>query len=128
MADVNIRDLIIFHRKQKTLATLTAVQSPGRFGAFNLKGNQHKILAFREKPKDDGAWINGGFFALEPGVMDYIGDDSTVWEHESMEKMACDGMLSAYRHYGFWQPMDTLRDKNLLEELWQTGKAPWKTW
>ena len=128
VTNANIRDLIDFHRDKKTLATLTAVQQPGRFGAFNLEHNQDKISTFKEKPKGDGAWINGGFFVLEPGVMDYIADDSTVWEREPLEKLSHDGMLSAYRHYGFWQPMDTLRDKNVLEELWQSGKAPWKVW
>jgi len=128
VTDVNIRELVDFHQDQKTLATLTAVQQPGRFGAFNLKQNQHKISTFSEKPKGDGAWINGGFFVLEPGVLDYIEGDSTVWEREPLEKLAKDEMLSAYRHNGFWQPMDTLRDKNVLEELWQSGKAPWKVW
>ncbi len=128
VTDLNIKELIDFHRDQKALATLTAVQPPGRFGAFNLDRNQHKISTFKEKPQGDSAWINGGFFVLEPGVMDYIEGDSIVWEREPMEKLAHDGMLSAYRHYGFWQPMDTLRDKNVLEELWQGGKAPWKVW
>lgn len=128
VTDLNINELIDFHRDQKTLATLTAVQPPGRFGAFNLERNQQKISSFREKPQGDSAWINGGFFVLEPGVMDYIAGDSTVWEREPMEKLARDGMLSAYRHHGFWQNMDTLRDKNVLEELWQSGKAPWKLW
>ena len=128
VTDLNIKELIDFHREQKTMATLTAVQPPGRFGAFNLDRNQHKISTFKEKPQGDSAWINGGFFVLEPGVMDYIGGDSIVWEREPMEKLARDGMLSAYRHYGCWQPMDTLRDKNVLEELWQSGKAPWKVW
>jgi glucose-1-phosphate cytidylyltransferase len=128
LTNVNIRDLINFHRNQKTLATLTAVQSPGRFGAFRLDRNQHKISNFQEKPKGDGAWINGGFFVLESKVIEYIKDDSTVWEREPLENLARDGMLSAYRHNDFWQPMDTLRDKNVLEELWQSGKAPWKIW
>jgi glucose-1-phosphate cytidylyltransferase len=128
VTDLNIRDLIDFHRNQKTLATLTAVQPPGRFGAFNLESSQHKISTFKEKPQGDGAWINGGFFVLEPGVMDYITHDSTVWEQEPMEQLAHNGMLSAYRHRGFWHPMDTLRDKNHLEGLWKTGKAPWKVW
>ena len=108
--------------------TLTAVQPPGRFGAFSMDSDQDKILTFREKPQGDGAWINGGFFVLEPGVIDYIEGDSTIWEREPMENLARDGMLSAYRHHGYWQNMDTLRDKNLLEELWQSGKAPWKIW
>jgi glucose-1-phosphate cytidylyltransferase len=128
VTDVNIKDLINFHRDQKALSTLTAVQSPGRFGAFKLKQNQHKISAFKEKPKGDGAWINGGFFIVEPSVIDYIKDDSTVWEREPMEKLAYDGELAAYRHQGFWHPMDTLRDKNVLEDLWNNGNAPWKVW
>lgn len=125
---VDIKRLIQFHREQKTLATLTAVQPPGRFGTFSLAQGQAKISGFREKPRDDGAWINGGFFVLEPSVMDYITGDSTVWEREPLQKLAQDEMLSAYRHYGFWHPMDTLRDKNVLEELWQSGEAPWKVW
>jgi len=128
VTDLNIKDLIGFHRDQKTLATLTAVQSPGRFGAFRLDKNQQKISAFKEKPKGDGAWINGGFFVLEPGVMDYIDGDSAVWEREPMENLAQDGMLSAYKHNGYWQNMDTLRDKNVLEDLWKSGKPPWKIW
>jgi len=128
VGNVDIKRLIHFHREQKTLATLTAVQPPGRFGTFTLSQGQTKITHFREKPQGDGAWINGGFFVLEPAVMDYITGDSTVWEREPMEKLAQDGMLSAYRHYGFWHPMDTLRDKRVLEELWQSGEAPWKVW
>jgi glucose-1-phosphate cytidylyltransferase len=128
VSDIDIGKLVDFHRNQKTLATLTAVQPPGRFGAFNLDFHQQKILTFQEKPHGDGAWINGGFFVLEPGIMPYIDGDSTVWEREPLENLARDGMLSAYRHKGFWQPMDTLRDKNLLEELWESGKAPWKVW
>ena len=128
LIDVNIKDLINFHRDQKTLATLTAVQSPGRFGAFRLDRNQQKISAFQEKPKGNGAWINGGFFVLEPDAMDYIAGDATVWEREPMENLAKDGQLAAYRHHGFWQPMDSLRDKMVLEELWQSGKPPWKKW
>jgi len=128
VTNVNIRNLVDFHLDQKALATLTAVQQPGRFGAFNLGQNQHKISSFKEKPKGDGAWINGGFFVLEPGAMEYIAGDSTVWEQEPLENLASDGMLAAYRHDDFWQPMDTLRDKNVLEELWKSGKAPWKIW
>ena len=128
VTNVNIKDLINFHLDQKALATLTAVQSPGRFGAFRLGQNQRKISSFKEKPEGDGAWINGGFFVLEPGVMEYIRDDSTVWEREPLENLASDGMLTAFRHDGFWQPMDSLRDKNVLEELWQSGRAPWKIW
>jgi len=128
VTDVNIKELIAFHRDQKALATLTAVQPPGRFGAFNLDRDQNKISTFKEKPQGDRAWINGGFFVLEPEVLDYIEGDSTIWEREPMEKLAHDEMLSAYKHYGFWQPMDTLRDKIVLEELWQSEKAPWKVW
>ena len=128
VTDLNINELVDFHRKQKTLATLTAVQPPGRFGAFNLDRNQDKIPTFKEKPQGDSAWVNGGFFVLEPGVMDYIAGDTTVWEREPVEKLASDGMLSAYRHHGFWQPMDTLRDKMHLERLWASGNPPWKVW
>ena len=128
VTDVNITKLVDFHKRQKTLATLTAVQSPGRFGAFKLEKNQKQIYRFKEKPQEDGAWINGGFFVLEPEVFDYIKNDSTIWEKEPMENLAIDGQVSAFKHNGFWQPMDTLRDKNILEELWQNGKAPWKVW
>jgi glucose-1-phosphate cytidylyltransferase len=128
VSSVNISDLIKFHLEQKTLATLTAVQAPGRFGALTLKRDQNKISTFREKPLGDGAWINGGFFVCEPAVIDYINDDSTVWEQEPLKNLARDGMLSAFKHEGFWHPMDTLRDKNVLEELWQIGEAPWKVW
>jgi glucose-1-phosphate cytidylyltransferase len=127
VSDIDIAQLIAFHRKEKALATLTAVQTPGRFGAFNLAEGQSRVASFREKPKGDGAWINGGFFVLEPGVMDYIEGDATVWEQEPLINLAKDGMLSAYRHHGFWHPMDTLRDKNVLEDLWQSRK-PWKVW
>lgn len=126
VSDINIKELIDFHKKEKTLATLTAVQPPGRFGIITLRGN--KVTNFREKPHEDGAWINGGFFVLQPEVIDYIEDDFTVWEQEPLRRLSQDGMLSAYTHYGFWQPMDTLRDKNVLEELWQSGKALWKVW
>ena len=128
VSDVNITALIDFHRTQNTLATLTAVQPPGRFGAFSLKGDHHLVESFKEKPQGDGAWINGGFFVLESDVMDYIAGDSTVWEREPMEQLAQKKMLSAYRHFGFWHPMDTLRDKNVLDDLWHQDKAPWKVW
>lgn len=128
VSDVNITDQIAFHREQKCLATLTAIQPPGRFGAISLTENQSRISSFREKPKGDGAWINGGFFVLEPQVMEYISGDMTVWELDPLQKLASDGMLSAYKHEGFWQSMDTLRDKNVLEELWKSGKPPWKIW
>ena len=128
VSDINISNLLEFHKNQKTLATLTAVKPPGRFGVINVEENHNRILSFEEKPKGDGAWINAGFFILEPGVMDYISDDMTLWEQEPMQNLARDGMISAYKHLGFWQAMDTLRDKVYLEELWNSGRAPWKTW
>ena len=128
VSNVNIKELIDFHKEQKTLATLTATQPPGRFGAISLGQEQTKITSFQEKPGGDGAWINGGYFVLEPEVIDYITDDSTVWEQEPLEKLAHKEQLSAYKHDGFWQPMDTLRDKNYLESLWKSGNAPWKVW
>jgi glucose-1-phosphate cytidylyltransferase len=128
VTDLDIQKLIAFHRDQKTLATLTAVQPPGRFGAFSLEHNQALIPTFKEKPHGDGAWINGGFFVLEPKVLNYIENDSTVWEREPMENLAQEENLAAYRHHGYWQNMDTLRDKNVLEELWRNGDPPWKIW
>jgi glucose-1-phosphate cytidylyltransferase len=128
VTDLNIRHLIDFHQQEKALATLTAVQPPGRFGAFKLGWNEHKISSFKEKPHGDGAWINGGFFVLDPRVMDYIADDASVWEREPMERLAREGKLSAYRHHGFWQNMDTLRDQMYLQELWNSGTPPWKIW
>lgn len=128
VSDCDIRQLIDFHLKSKTLATLTAVQPPGRFGVFTLSKDQTSISTFHEKPSGDGAWINGGFFVLQPKVLDYIEGDDTVWEREPLERLAREGQLSAYRHSGFWQAMDTLRDKMYLEELWTKGRAPWKVW
>lgn len=128
VADINIHALIEFHRSQQVLATLTAVQPEGRFGAFSLYQGESKIQSFREKPKGDGASINGGFFVLEPKVIDYIDGDQTTWEREPLERLAQEGQLAAYRHVGFWHPMDTLRDKNELESLWQKNTAPWKIW
>lgn len=128
VSNVNIRELIAFHKDQGTLATLTAVQPPGRFGAFSLEHDEDKVSSFKEKPEGDGAWVNSGFFVLEPGVVDYIEDDTTVWEKGPMERLAVGGELGAYRHHGFWQPMDTLRDKHVLEDLWLNGQAPWKVW
>ena len=126
VADVDIKALVAFHRSRKVKATLTAVQPPGRFGALVL---QDKLVAsFREKPEGDGGWINGGFFVLSPEVLDYVAGDDTVWEREPLERLAKERSLAAYLHRGFWQPMDTLRDKNHLEEVWATGRAPWKTW
>ena len=126
VGDVDITATIKFHKQQNTLATLSAMQPPGRFGALGLSNN--KVHGFQEKPQGDGGWINGGFFILSPKVIDYIEGDKTVWEKEPMERLAKDNQLSAYFHNGFWQPMDTLRDKVHLEELWQAGKAPWKVW
>lgn len=128
ISDINIRNLIDFHRAEANLATMTAVQPPGKFGVFNLAAGEITVRSFTEKPQGDGTWINGGFFVLEPDVFDYITDDSTIWEEEPLRNLAEEGVLSAYRHKGFWHPMDTLRDKNLLEEFWQGGKAPWKVW
>lgn len=128
VADIDITALIEFHRSQKAVATLTAVQPPGRFGAFNLAHDQARVPSFVEKPQGDGAWINGGFFVLEPEVFEYIEGDATVWEREPMDRLAQAGQLAAYRHRGFWQPMDTLRDKNYLEGLWENRTAPWKIW
>jgi glucose-1-phosphate cytidylyltransferase len=126
LSDVDIGASLAFHRSQKTLATVTAVQPPGRFGALDLERN--RITGFREKPHGDGGWINGGFFVLEPGVFDYVEGDATVWEQQPLERLARDGQLSAFRHRGFWQPMDTLRDRTLLENLWASGHPPWKAW
>ncbi|MFM1989526.1 MAG: glucose-phosphate cytidylyltransferase [Pseudomonadota bacterium] len=126
LSDVDLGALIAFHRSQGVLATVTAVQPPGRFGALELEGS--RIRAFAEKPRGDGGWINGGFFVLEPEAIGYIAGDPTPWEAEPLESLARDGQLSAFMHRGFWQPMDTLRDKTMLEGLWQSGAAPWKVW
>lgn len=128
VSNVNINTLINFHKRQGVLATVTAVQPPGRFGAFTLKKGQKKIESFREKPQGDGVWINGGFFVLEPKIFDYIASDETVWEQEPMQKLASEGKLAALAHSGFWHPMDTLRDRHVLEDMWTSGKAPWKVW
>jgi glucose-1-phosphate cytidylyltransferase len=130
VADVDLRALAEFHRSHGRLATVTAVQPPGRFGAFTLHPGEVGVTHFREKPQGDGdsSWINGGFFLLEPSVFDYIEGRDVVWEREPMEQLAREGELAAYRHEGFWQPMDTVRDMTLLEQLWASGKAPWKVW
>jgi glucose-1-phosphate cytidylyltransferase len=130
VANVDITKLVEYHRQQHVLGTVTAVQPPGRFGAFTLQDDNPLVNNFREKPKSDGgeAWISGGFFVLEPKVIDLIAGDDTVWEQEPMEELVGKNQMAAYRHEGFWQPMDTLRDKNMLEDLWQSGKAPWKVW
>ncbi|PWG78892.1 glucose-1-phosphate cytidylyltransferase [Pararcticibacter amylolyticus] len=126
LSDIDISELISFHHLQGNLATLTAVQQPGRFGAFNLGVSETKIEHFQEKPEGtEMPWINGGFFVLEPSIFEYIEGDQTVWEHQPLETLARMGQLSAFRHSGFWQPMDTLRDKNVLEGLWNAGTAPW---
>lgn len=126
VGDINISDTIAFHKEQNRLATLTAAAPPGRFGALNLDGSQ--VKEFVEKPSGDGGVINAGFFVLSPEVVRYISDDTTVWEEYPLTQLAKEGQLSAYHHKGFWQPMDTLRDKNLLESMWQKNAAPWKTW
>jgi glucose-1-phosphate cytidylyltransferase len=128
VADVDLDALLRFHREQGRLATVTAVQPPGRFGALRLDEAGSCVRDFVEKPEGDGGWMNGGFFVLEPEVFDYIEGDGTLWEREPLERLAADGQLAAYRHRGFWQPMDTLRDKRALEELWDSGHAPWRTW
>ena len=126
LSDVDIEALVKFHKKQGALASVTSVQPPGRFGTLSLKDN--KITAFEEKPQGDGSWINGGYFVLSPKVLDYIKDDTTIWEREPLQRLSEEGQLSAFLHRGFWQPMDTLRDRVLLENLWESQKAPWKVW
>lgn len=126
VADVNVFDLLRFHKEHGKLATVTAVQPPGRYGALNMDGDM--VMGFAEKPRGDGGWINGGFFVLSPECLKYIQGDQSSWEGEPLTKLAADKQLVAFEHSGFWQPMDTLREKNLLEELWGSGSAPWKVW
>lgn len=126
VGDVNITELIAFHKSKGILATLTATLPPGRFGALQVENG--KVLSVKEKPQGDGASINGGYFVLSPAVIELIPDDQTIWERGPLEALAKKGQLASYAHTGFWQPMDTLREKNYLEELWQSGKAPWKVW
>jgi glucose-1-phosphate cytidylyltransferase len=126
LADIDITAAIRFHADQKRLATLTAVTPPGRFGVVTV--DERLITGFREKPPGDGMRVNGGFFVLSPRVLDYVEGDNTIWEREPLERLAAEGQLSAYAHDGFWQPMDHLRDKVLLEELWNSGAPPWKVW
>jgi glucose-1-phosphate cytidylyltransferase len=126
VGDIDVTAVIDLHRKEGRLATVTATQPPGRFGAIKYQGR--RVTGFQEKPTGDGGWINGGFFVLSPEVGRYIGGDATVWEQEPMQRLAADEQLSVYFHKGFWQPMDTLRDKRHLEDLWASGKAPWKIW
>ena len=128
LAALDVHALLDFHREQKVLATLTAVQPPGRFGAIAIGEDETKISTFEEKPEGDGAWINGGFFVLEPQVLDYIAGDETVWEREPMESLAREGNLAAYKHRAYWQNMDSLRDKIVLESQWNSGSPSWKIW
>jgi len=128
VANVDLKKLTAFHKKQGKLSTMTAIQPLGRFGAVNIAGNG-AVQSFQEKPQGDGAWINGGFFVLEPEIFNYITEgDSSIWERSPLEKLASEGQLAAYTHKGFWKCMDTLRDKTELEGLWKTGNAPWKLW
>ena len=126
VSDIDIGKLVEFHKQQGCLATLTAVQPPGRFGALMMQGEM--VSAFEEKPQGDGTWVNGGYFVLSPKVIDYIDDDTTIWEQGPLKALATEGKLSSFKHRGFWQPMDTLRDKVHLEDLWQAAKAPWRVW
>ena len=126
VGNIDINSLLEFHRSNGRLATVTAVRPPARFGALQLNGDE--VCKFSEKSQADEGWINGGFFVFEPEVLNYLTDDETVLEREALENLAADGELVAYRHYGFWQPMDTLREKQQLEDLWQSGNAPWATW
>jgi len=126
VSDVNLDELLAFHKSHGKLATMTAVRPPARFGHLVFEGD--KVKRFTEKPQTSEGWINGAFFVLEPEIFDYIEGDSTQWEHEPMEKLAADGQLMAYKHSSFWQCMDTLRDKQLLQKLWDEGNPPWKTW
>ncbi|ACH37878.1 glucose-1-phosphate cytidylyltransferase [Citrifermentans bemidjiense Bem] len=127
VADVNIAELVAFHKQHGKLATVTSTQPAGRFGALHLTAD-NSVASFHEKPVGDGAWINGGFFVLQRSMIDHIACDATVFEKEPLERLAAEGELVAYKHGGFWQPMDTLRDKMHLEDLWESGKAPWKLW
>ena len=127
VSNVDIQKLVAYHKEKGLLATMTAIQPPGRFGALDID-QQEFIRQFKEKPKGDGNWINGGFFVLSPKVIDYISGDATLWEQEPLESIAAEGQLTAYKHEDFWLAMDTLRDKTKLEELWEKGNAPWKVW
>ncbi|WGU93817.1 glucose-1-phosphate cytidylyltransferase [Paenibacillus dendritiformis] len=127
VSNINITELVKYHKLHGRLATVTSVQPSGRFGALEITNND-EVVGFQEKPKGDGSWINAGFFVLQPEIFDYISDDSTIFEREPLENLARNGELMCFKHHGFWQPMDTLRDRNYLEELWKSGKAPWKTW
>jgi glucose-1-phosphate cytidylyltransferase len=126
VADLNITDLIAFHKQQGTLVTLTATQPLGKFGSLSIEDS--RVVSFLEKPKGDGGWVNGGFFVLSPKVGAYLTDDSTIWERKPLERLSSEGQVSAFKHLGFWHPMDTISDKRQLEELWASGTAPWKIW
>ena len=128
VSNVDIRATLAFHRAHGKLASVTAVQPPGRFGVFSVSEHDPLVHSYTEKPKGDGSWINGGFFVLEPKTLDYIDGDDTVWEQGPMRRLASDGQLVAFRHFGFWHPMDSLRDKKVLVDLWSSGRAPWKVW
>jgi glucose-1-phosphate cytidylyltransferase len=127
VSDVNIKQLIDYHHENGLWATITAVQPPGRYGALNIDSKGH-VLNFQEKPQGDGGWINGGYFVLEPNIFDFIQGDMSSWESSPLQTIASKHQLTAFHHYGFWHAMDTLRDKNMLEELWRSGQAPWKIW
>ena len=127
LADINISNLLKFHRSHKKLVTITATQSVGKFGALEI-ADDAQVTSFSEKPKGDGRWVSGGFFVLSSKIAPYIKDDSTIWERDPLETLSREGQVSAYKHRGFWQPMDTVHDKSLLEDLWARNAAPWKTW
>ena len=128
VSSIDITAELAFHKQHGLLATMAAVQEPGRFGAFTLASDESQVRNFQEKPQGDGAWINGGFFVLEPQVIDFVTSDLEVWERGPMQRLAREGQLGAFRHDGFWQPMDTLRDKHVLEDLWSSANPPWKVW
>jgi glucose-1-phosphate cytidylyltransferase len=128
VSDLDLGAVVDFHREQGVLATVTAVQPAGRFGAIDIDEGERRVQSFQEKPRGDGAWINGGFFVLSPEVGRYIEGDASIWEREPVNRLAADGQLAAYQYDGFWLAMDTLRDRNAMEELWASGEAPWKTW
>ncbi len=128
VSNVNLKELSEFHRKHRKHVTVTAVQPSGKFGSLNIDSETGLVKSFLEKPKGDGAWVNGGFFVCEPEIFEYIQDDKTIWEREPLEKIAKDNQLISYKHHGFWKPMDTLRDKEDLENLWASGQAEWKIW
>ena len=128
VSDINLTDLIAFHHRSGALVTVSAVRPPGRFGVLHVRSEDDFVAGFREKSNEDSDYINGGFFVVDPKAIDYIEGDDTVWEREPLENLVCEGKVAAYRHRGFWQNMDTLRDKMVLEEYWQSGNAQWKNW